>query len=123
LTNIAAFDLVRVGDQFPGGVKARLGRLVLPELEVERPVKFGQFAVSLDESRSHLQHDDLGMPRRRRYHFRVNYRRPATAQVYPKVSRVHWLFLPLAVRSMPLLDRRRGHAGVPRTSSPHRERV
>jgi hypothetical protein len=53
LTNIAAFDLVRVDDQLPGGVKARLGRLVLPELEVERPVKFGQFAMSLNESSSH----------------------------------------------------------------------
>jgi hypothetical protein len=35
LMNIATFDLVRVDDQFPCRVKARLGRLVLPELEVE----------------------------------------------------------------------------------------
>jgi len=42
-----------VDDQLPGGVKARLGRLVLPELEVERPVKFWQFAMTLNESCSH----------------------------------------------------------------------
>jgi len=35
LTNIAAFDPARVDDQFPGRVKARLGRLLLPELQVE----------------------------------------------------------------------------------------
>jgi hypothetical protein len=35
LTNIAAFDLVRVDDQFPSCVEARLRRLVLPESEVE----------------------------------------------------------------------------------------
>jgi hypothetical protein len=40
-------------DQFPGRVKARLGRLVLPELEVEFPVKFGQLAMSLDKPCSH----------------------------------------------------------------------
>jgi len=35
LTNIAAFDLVGVDNQFPGGVKARLGRLILPEPDIE----------------------------------------------------------------------------------------
>lgn len=35
LTNIAAFDFLCVNDQFPGRGKARLSRLVLPELEVE----------------------------------------------------------------------------------------
>jgi hypothetical protein len=40
-------------DQFPGRIKARLGRLVLPELEVERPVKLGQLAMSFDKPRSH----------------------------------------------------------------------
>jgi hypothetical protein len=53
LTNIATFDPVRMDDQFPGGIKTRLGRLVLPELEIEFPIKFGQFAISLDKSRSH----------------------------------------------------------------------
>jgi hypothetical protein len=53
LTNIAAFDPVCVDDQFPGCVKARLSRLVLPELEVESPVKFGQFAMSFDKACSH----------------------------------------------------------------------
>jgi hypothetical protein len=27
-------------DQFPGGIKTRLGRLVLPELEIKFPIKF-----------------------------------------------------------------------------------
>jgi hypothetical protein len=33
--NIAAFDPVRVDDQLPSSIEARLGRLVLPELEIE----------------------------------------------------------------------------------------
>jgi hypothetical protein len=53
LTNIAAFDLDRVDDQFPCRVEARLGRLILPELEIEFPIKFSQFAISLDKTRSH----------------------------------------------------------------------
>jgi hypothetical protein len=35
LTNIAAFDPVRVDDQFPSRIEARLGWLVLPKLEIE----------------------------------------------------------------------------------------
>ena len=35
LTNIAALDPVCVRDQLPSGVKARLGWLVLPELQIK----------------------------------------------------------------------------------------
>ena len=35
LMHIATFDLVRVNDQLPGRAKALLGRLFLPECEIE----------------------------------------------------------------------------------------
>jgi hypothetical protein len=53
LTNIAAFAPCRVDNQFPGRVEARLSRLVLPKLQIKRPIKLAQFAMLFDKSGSH----------------------------------------------------------------------
>jgi hypothetical protein len=47
LTNIAAFRLPSVNDQFPSGIEARSGFLALPEFYIEGPVQI------LDSSPAH----------------------------------------------------------------------
>ena len=53
LTNIAALDPIGVSNEFPCGCKARWGRLRLPEVEIERPIQFGEFAMFFAEICSH----------------------------------------------------------------------
>lgn len=49
LTNIEAFDLCAVNDQFPGGIETRLRGLRLPELKIKRAIQFAEFAGSFYE--------------------------------------------------------------------------
>jgi len=53
LTNIASLHFHGMDNYFPHGVEARLGRLRLPEFQVERPVHFLQLAFAFCEIRSH----------------------------------------------------------------------
>jgi hypothetical protein len=49
LTNIETFDLTGVHDQLPGRSKASLWRLLLPEVQVKRPVQVLNPASALYE--------------------------------------------------------------------------
>jgi hypothetical protein len=54
LTNILSLYFGVMNDQFPNRIKARLGRLRLPEFQVKRPVHILQPASTHHEILSHI---------------------------------------------------------------------
>jgi hypothetical protein len=52
LTNIGAFDLAGVNDQFPSGSETGVGGLLLPEAQIERPIQIFELAAAFHEIRA-----------------------------------------------------------------------